>query len=277
MRRYSGSKIRIALLAAMLAVVLFSFGTAMAQDAAAPAAGGAVASRPGMFRLLMGLIGQNLDIVFVMILVCSIIAVTLMVKAFIQIRASVIIPESSTATIREMIANRQFKELIEFTETDPSFVSKALNPALKRAPSFSSMKEALETAVGENTAEQFRKIEYLNIIGNLGPLLGLLGTVLGMIDAFSALQAAGGAAKPAELAGGISAALTHTFLGLMLAVPCLAAFGVLRTMVDRLTIRGSLLAEEMLLAIKPQESGRPATPAGAPAVKRPAGPVPVSE
>ena len=60
-----------------------------------------------------------------------------------------------------------------------------MNPALKRAPSFTAMKEAMETAIGEQTAEQFRKIEYLNIIGNLGPLLGLLGTVLGMIDAFS--------------------------------------------------------------------------------------------
>jgi hypothetical protein len=54
------------------------------------------------------------------------------------------------------------------------------------------MKEAMETAIGEQTAEQFRKIEYLNIIGNLGPLLGLLGTVLGMIDAFLALNASRG-------------------------------------------------------------------------------------
>ena len=85
------------------------------------------------------------------------------------------------------------------------------------------MKEAMETAIGEQTAEQFRKIEYLNIIGNLGPLLGLLGTVLGMIEAFQDLMAAGGDANPAKLAGGISTALCHTFLGLFLAVPCLAA------------------------------------------------------
>ena len=59
------------------------------------------------------------------------------------------------------------------------------------------MKEAMETAIGEQTAEQFRKIEYLNIIGNLGPLLGLLGTVLGMIEAFAAMNAAP-AAMPAR-------------------------------------------------------------------------------
>jgi biopolymer transport protein ExbB len=137
-----------------------------------------------------------------------------------------------------------------------------LNPALKRAPSFSSMKEAMETAIGEQTAEQFRKIEYLNIIGNLGPLLGLLGTVLGMIEAFAAMQAAEGSASPADLAGGISRALAHTFLGLFLAVPCLACFGVLRTIVDRLTVRGGLVAEELLLMVKPAEAKGPAGPGG---------------
>src|SRR5206468_9527661 len=150
------------------------------------------------------------------------------------------LPESSTNAIREMIQQKRFKELIEFTDTDPSFVSRAINPALKRAPSFSSMKEAMETAVGEQTAEQFRKIEYLNIIGNLGPLLGLLGTVLGMIGAFSAVTEGGGQANVAQLSAGIAKALAHTFLGLCLEVPCLAAFGVLRTLVDRLETRGAL-------------------------------------
>jgi len=179
---------------------------------------------------------------------------TLIIQGFLVNRPSVIMPPRTIETIREMIAQRRFKELIDFTETDPSFVSRALNPALKRAPSFSSMKEAMETAVGEQTADQFRKIEYLNIIGNLGPLLGLLGTVIGMIDAFLALNASGGNASPANLAFGISKALVHTMLGLLLAVPCLAAFGFLRTMVDRYTVRASLVAEELLLMIKPAEA-----------------------
>src|SRR6478735_3917182 len=189
----------------------------------------------------------------IIILALSITGLTFIIQGFIKNRASVLLPEESTNHIRELIGQKKFKELIEFTETDPSFASRALNPALKRAPSFSSMKEAMETAIGEQTAEQFRKIEYLNIIGNLGPLLGLLGTVLGMMGAFDAMNKAGGNASPAQLAGGISKALAHTFLGLFLAVPCLAAFGVLRTLVDRLTVRGALIAEELLLMVKPQE------------------------
>ena len=75
------------------------------------------------------------------------------------------------------------------------------------------------------------------------------------------------------LSQGISTALTHTFLGLFLAVPCLAAFGVLRTIVDRLTVRGALVAEELLLMIKPAEN-KPgvvpgARPVAAPTVMTP--------
>ena len=116
------------------------------------------------------------------------------------------------------------------------------------------IQEAMESEGERGATELWQKISYLNNIGVLAPLLGLLGTVLGMIHAFSTMQAKGGATTPADLAGGVSIALTHTFLGLFLAIPCLAAFGVLRTMVDRLTIRGALVAEELLLMIKPADS-----------------------
>jgi biopolymer transport protein ExbB len=265
MRRYSTSTFRLLLLALLLgAVVVGLTGSSFGQ--ATPAPGGAAAAETREPVNVFSLVLNNMDFVFVVIAGLSVVGLTIIIQGFIKNRRSVFLPDTSINQIREMIGQRKFKELIEFTDADPSFVSRALNPALKRAPSFSSMKEAMETSIGEQTAEQFRKIEYLNIIGNLGPLLGLLGTVLGMIEAFSAMHAAGGNANPAQLAHGISKALAHTMLGLLLAVPCLAAFGVLRTIVDRLTVQGALIAEELLLMIKPQEA-RPAT---APAT-RPAG------
>jgi biopolymer transport protein ExbB len=253
---YASSKLRIGLLAAMLGAVLFA-GVSWAQETGQ--GGGSTAVKSTLTSVILG----QKDPIFFIIAILSVVGLTLIIQGFIKNRSAVMLPESSTNTIRDMIQNKRFKELIEFTETDPSFVSKALNPALKRAPSFSSMKEAMETAIGEQTAERFRSIEYLNIIGNLGPLLGLTGTVLGMIEAFNAMNNAGGTASPGDLAGGISRALAHTFLGLFLAVPCLACFGILRTMVDRLTVRGALTAEELLLMVKPQEQAKPATP-GAP-------------
>jgi len=258
---YASSKLRIGLLAAMLGAVLFA-GVSWAQETGQ--GGGSTAVKSTLTSVILG----QKDPIFFIIAILSVVGLTLIIQGFIKNRSAVMLPESSTNTIRDMIQNKRFKELIEFTETDPSFVSKALNPALKRAPSFSSMKEAMETAIGEQTAERFRSIEYLNIIGNLGPLLGLTGTVLGMIEAFNAMNNAGGTASPGDLAGGISRALAHTFLGLFLAVPCLACFGILRTMVDRLTVRGALVAEELLLMIKPAEA-KPAAAGARPGVVAP--------
>lgn len=247
------SKIRLILLAAIIAALAFAPTKLVLAQNAPTAAGTETAARSqgnGVVQLIMG----NLDFVFFTIAALSIWGLTLIIQGFLKNRQSVFLPENTINMIREMIAQKRFKELIDFTETDPTFISQALNPALKRAPNFSHMKEAMETAIGEQTAEQFRKIEYLNIIGNLGPLLGLLGTVLGMIKAFQAVAASGGQANVGALSDGISIALTHTFLGLFLAVPCLAAFGVLRTIVDRLTVRGAMVAEELLLMMKPTEA-----------------------
>ena len=256
-------KVRLALFAMAIGIVAAASSAVYAQ--AAPAEH----TKP---KSLFAIILDNKDFVFWTIMVLSIIGVTFIIQGFVKNRRSVLLPEDSINHIRELIGQRQFKELIEYTETDPTFVSKALNPALKRAPSFGAMKEAMETAVGEQTADQFRKIEYLNILGNLGPLLGLMGTVLGMIEAFSAMEAAHGSASPGELAGGISKALAHTFLGLFLALPCLASFGILRTIVDKLTVEAALVSEELLLMIKPAEA-KPAA-GNAVAAARPAGATP---
>src|SRR5437016_604217 len=83
----------------------------------------------------------------------------------------------------------------------------ALHAAIRRAYlKYSAMREAMESSVGEQTSDLFRRIEPLNVIGNIGPLLGLLGTVLGMIMAFYKLLETGGTPKTTDLAGGIGTA-----------------------------------------------------------------------
>lgn len=263
MRRFASCRTKLLLIVVLTGAVLCATPhLVMAQDAGTPAANPAPQAGPPLTAL--DKVIKAVDYALIgLIISLSVVGMTLIMQGFIRNREAVFMPPATTETIRNMIQAKQFKELMDFTENDPSFVSQSLNPALKRAPSFSSMKEAMETAIGEQTAQRFRGIEYLNIIGNLGPLLGLLGTVLGMILAFRAMNAAQGNASPAQLAGGIATALMHTFLGLALAVPCLACFGVLRTIVDRLTVRGALVAEELLLMIKPAEARQ--QPSGAPA------------
>jgi biopolymer transport protein ExbB len=261
MRSYASSKLRLTLLAGLLATSFFVVRPLYAADPApapAPAATTVTTESHNPFSLVL----DNLDFVFVIIAVLSVTGMALIIHGFMRNRQEIYMPAATLNRIRGLIESRNFEELATFTAQEESFVSKALFPAVRRYPDFERMREAMETSVSEQTAESFRRIEYLNIIGNLGPLLGLLGTVLGMIEAFQAMHAAGGQANPAQLAGGISKALAHTMLGLLLAVPCLAAFGVLRTMVDRLTNRAAMTAEELLLLLRPEHpSTRHAPPA----------------
>ncbi|HMO27087.1 MAG TPA: MotA/TolQ/ExbB proton channel family protein, partial [Tepidisphaeraceae bacterium] len=190
-QRFAGAGRTLAVVG-FVAMLGLSSSRAMAQDGnVAP-----LVQPKTVFELILG----HIDFVFITIGVLSLAGLTLIIQGFIKTRRSVYMPEESIEAMKEMITQKKFKELMEYTEADPSFVAQSLHPALKRAPSFSAMKEAMETSVGEQTAERFRNIEYLNIIGNLGPLLGLLGTVLGMIQAFSAMQAAQGSADPSVLA-----------------------------------------------------------------------------
>jgi len=144
---------------------------------------------------------------------------------------------------------------MEFAATDTSFVSRALYAGIRRAHlRYTAMREALESSVGEQTSDLFRRIEPLNIIGNIGPLLGLLGTVLGMMTAFVTLMQAGGTADSGKLAGGIGMALGHTFFGLFVAIPCLLVYGFYRTRADKIATRAALVAEELLESLRPDPS-----------------------
>src|ERR1035437_6890583 len=99
-----------------------------------------------------------------------------------------------------------------------------------------------------------RRLEPMNVIGNIGPLLGLLGTVLGMIMAFYQLLDKAGAVNPEDLAGGIGTALWHTFFGLFVAIPCLVVYGLYRTKADKIVTKSAVIAEELLEGLRPEST-----------------------
>lgn len=183
----------------------------------------------------------------------SIAGIALAIDAMLHIREKKIAPAETTEHLRSLIAGREYKELMDFTATDSSFVSKALHAAIRRTHlKYPAMREGLEASVSEQTSDLFRRIEPMNVIGNIGPLLGLLGTVLGMIMAFYALVDAGGNPSPTQLAGGVGTALWHTFFGLFVAIPCLVVYGFYRTRADKIATKAAIVAEELLESLRPE-------------------------
>jgi biopolymer transport protein ExbB len=189
---------------------------------------------------------QSFDAFSIVLIAGSVAAGAYIFRALIEVRPGAILPSRRTRAVNEMIRQSRFAELRGYVERDRTFLSRVLTAAFSQNESRASMREAAELAASEQVAHWFRKIEPLNVIGNLGPLVGLAGTVWGMILAFTSLGQAGGQAGPADLSLGISKALFHTLLGLCLAIPCLLIFGFYRNIIDRHCTRAMVLSAELV-------------------------------
>lgn len=257
---------------------------ATTQPATTPATTGAAApaSSPKAESkvTLMSLFRDSFDLFTVLLVIGSLAGWTIIVVCAIEIRQANIAPDEPVQIISGLVKSNRIGELKAFVDEDRAFVSRVVRAALLTpGDDKNALREAGELAASEETARWFRKIEPLNVIGNLGPLLGLAGTVWGMIIAFAALGEAGGQANPATLSVGISKALFHTLLGLMLAVPCLTVFGFYRSLVDRLCTKAMVQSAD-LVELLPEDprvrAGSKPTPGagqpGAAAAPRPVSP-----
>lgn len=115
---------------------------------------------------------------------------------------------------------------------------------------WSDVEKAMEDATEEQSAQLFRRVEYLSVIGNIAPMVGLLGTVIGMIVAFQEVASTQGSAGAGDLAAGIYQALVTTVGGLIVAIPSLGAFAVFRNRIDQLVAEAAHRAQRALVPIK---------------------------
>jgi biopolymer transport protein ExbB len=175
-----------------------------------------------------------------------------------------LVPIEEVQRIVSMLEARQYRGAIEETSKSTTLTGYALNKAMALAPmGYLVMERALEDAVDEKASTLTSKIEPLNIIGNVGPLIGLFGTVVGMIDTFTTIVGQGGVPDATQLAKGISIALVCTAWGLIIAIPGLATYGWLRNRVERFANEAAVRGQEVL-GIFRGGAGRPggATAAG---------------
>ena len=182
----------------------------------------------------------------------SIMTVAIVVQYFIAIRRENILPMAVLAHVRELFDEKQYGEAIEVSSGEPSFLSYVVHAGLSDAShGYPAMERAMEEASEERTTKMLRGLEWLNLIGNIGPMLGLFGTVYGMIIVFFSIVDAKGMPKPAELAGGIGVALVTTLLGLAVAIPALAAYAVFRNRIDSLTSEAMVASQDLISNFRP--------------------------
>ena len=177
---------------------------------------------------------DSFDIFSVTLILGSLVAMTLIVRILMDARRSVIAPQSTYHKLRDHLMSGNLGGFEKGLAEDDSVVCSAAKAAYRaRDKGKDAMRDAAELAASNVCARWVRPLDTLRVIGELGPLVGLAGTGWGMIIAFVRLGQAGGSAGPTDLSLGISKALFHTMLGLVLAVPCLLVYGMYRAIVEK--------------------------------------------
>ena len=169
------------------------------------------------------------------LLLASIIALALIVERTVSLRASKILPSTLLdEVIRVHQSGKVTPEVIrQLSENSPLGCVLAAGLRNVNAPR-EVMKESIEEA-GSGVAHQLERfLTTLGTIASLAPLMGLFGTIVGMIEIFGSQTATG--ANPAQLAHGISVALYNTGFGLLIAMPTLVAYRHFRALVDGLVV-----------------------------------------
>ncbi len=184
------------------------------------------------------------------IIFLSIAMVALVIEHLMSIRLPVVMPPRLVATLQELLETRRYQEAVQACQQVPSaFANVVLAALTKLHRGQGSMEQAAREAVDEEGVRLFQKVGYVALIGNISPMLGLLGTVVGMIKAFQVIATQPNP-NPADLAGGISQALITTYMGLVVAIPAIFFHAFFRNRVERSLGEMSLTAEDLIRGIR---------------------------
>lgn len=190
-------------------------------------------------------------VIGLLLIAMDIASIALIIQFLVTIRKETLAPTETFRTLQDLFQQKKYREAIETTAVDQSFLSHVMHACLHEAPhGLTSMERAMEEAAEQRTTSLYRRVEILNIIGNLAPMLGLMGTVLGMILAFNEIVKAGGVPDAPQLADDIGIALVTTFWGLVVAVPALAVYSYLRNRIDALAAEAVVAADGLLSIVR---------------------------
>ena len=172
----------------------------------------------------------NMPAIWFLVL-CSMVVVYFVLDVYMKSAPKLLIPAASVEALRDFFRKGDYQGAFNFCAANPDTVTNIVHAGLKHAPGGQAATEdAVSNAIiGENARFQ-NKIAYLSVIGVIAPMVGLTGTVLGMIDAFSQMGQAG-AADPSKLSGAIGHVLHATAGGLIVAIPAFVFYYLLRNRV----------------------------------------------
>jgi len=205
---------------------------AFAEDAAASASksgGGGGSKETGFWAM-----AKHAGFMEYILVLVSIAGLALLLQALVTIRVQLLRPPHVADELINLVSERNLDEALEAAQNDTSFLGVVAFSTLSNAQyGKQAMEEAMADAGELEGAKVLNKIGMLNLIAAIAPMLGLTGTVVGMIDTFSNLAAKSDSANVSDMAGGIGTALVCTFTGLFIAIPLLVVGFILKSRVTQ--------------------------------------------
>jgi biopolymer transport protein ExbB len=188
--------------------------------------------------------------VMVPLLLCSVISLSIIVERCLSLRRSRILRYDVLQRIEDLLRDRKIPEASTLCKRYPSSMTRVLLAAiLNHDKSRQEIKEIIEDAGRQEVPVLERYLTILGTIASISVLLGLLGTVSGMIRTFNAIAALG-YGHPEALAAGISEALVATATGLAIAIPTLVMYNYFTSKADSLVIEMEKNSLRMLSILK---------------------------
>lgn len=204
-----------------------------------------------VFEWLFNALGTLYITVFLLL---SFTFVALFVMNVITARRDSVCPVGLVESFEACLNEKKYQEAYDMAKADESMLGNVLSAGLAKLSSgYAPAIEAMQEVGEEETMKMQHRLSYIALIGTISPMIGLFGTVHGMISSFYTIATAGATPDPADLAGGISKALLTTLIGLAIAIPAIAVFNILRNRVDRLVLEVGVLSEGLMSRF--QDSG----------------------
>ncbi|MEM7277045.1 MAG: MotA/TolQ/ExbB proton channel family protein [Pseudomonadota bacterium] len=190
------------------------------------------------------------------IILCAIVAMGILLERIWTLKTSRVIPDDLTARVwgwvkKNELNTKQIQSLHNGSPMGQILAAGLMHRNFDRA----LMKESIEDTGRHVVHELERYLETLGTVAAISPLLGLLGTVIGMVQVFTEITTQG-VGDPTALAGGISVALITTAAGLTVAIPALVGYRYLRNRIDTLVIRMEKEALKLIEAIHRRNAGQ---------------------
>ncbi len=190
---------------------------------------------------------RSLGFYFVVFLALSFTLVALAVMNLLSARRDNICPDHLVEGFEANLNEKRYQEAYELAKADESFLGNVLSSGLAKLSSgYNHAIEAMQEVGEEESMKLEHRLSYLALIGTISPMIGLLGTVHGMITSFNTIAQATGSPDSTKLAEGISTALVTTFAGLLIAIPAIAAYNILRNRIQRLVLDVGITSEGLM-------------------------------